>query len=117
MNDNQPVFAQVMEIVENGIINETWRVDELIISTTQISRLYNVNPATAMKAIGRLTDDGILYKRPGIGMCVAAGARGKIIERRRSTFLGDAIDKFLVEAKTLNITIEELIKIIKERES
>lgn len=115
MNDNQPVFTQIMEIVENGIIDGTWSADELIISTTQISRLYNVNPATAVKAISRLAEDGILYKRPGIGMCVAAGARGKIVERRKAAFLGTALDKFLAEAKTLNIPAEKLIKLIKER--
>jgi DNA-binding transcriptional regulator YhcF (GntR family) len=104
-----------MGIVENGIIDGTYRVDELIISTTQISRLYNVNPATAIKAISRLTEEGILYKRPGIGMCVAAGAREKIMERRKAAFLGAAIDKFLGEAKRLNISTRELINLIKEK--
>jgi DNA-binding transcriptional regulator YhcF (GntR family) len=104
-----------MEIIENGIIDGTYRVDGLIISTTQISRLYNVNPATAIKAIGRLTEEGILYKRPGIGMCVAAGAREKIMERRKAAFLGAAIDKLLAEAKMLNFSTKELIRLIEER--
>jgi DNA-binding transcriptional regulator YhcF (GntR family) len=104
-----------MGIVEDGVIDGSFRVDELIISTTQISRLYNVNPATAVKAISRLADEGILYKRPGIGMCVAAGAREKIMERRRAAFLGKALDEFLAEAKRLNIPVRELIKLIKGR--
>jgi DNA-binding transcriptional regulator YhcF (GntR family) len=115
MNDTQPVFMRIMEIIENGIIGGTWGTSELIVSTTQISRLYNVNPATAVKAVSRLTEDGILYKRPGIGMCVAEGAREKIMERRKAAFLGTALDTFLTEAKTLNITAEELINLIKER--
>jgi DNA-binding transcriptional regulator YhcF (GntR family) len=115
MNDSQPVFAYIMEIIENGIIGETWRTDELIISTTQISRLYNVNPATAVKAVSRLTEDGMLYKKPGIGMCVAEGAREKILERRKTAFLGTTVDTLLAEAKMLNISTEELINLIKER--
>jgi DNA-binding transcriptional regulator YhcF (GntR family) len=115
MNDSQPVFAYIMETIENGIIGETWGADELIISTTQISRLYNVNPATAVKAVSRLTEDGILYKRPGIGMCVARGARESILERRRAAFLGSAVDTLLAEAERLNISAEELITLIKER--
>jgi DNA-binding transcriptional regulator YhcF (GntR family) len=115
VNDSQPVFLQIVEIIENAIIDETYQTDELIISTTQISRLYNVNPTTAVKAISRLTDEGMLYKRPGIGMCVASGAREKILERRKTEFLGHAIDKFLAEAKTLSISTEELISIIKEK--
>ena len=115
MNDSQPVFLKIMGIIENSIIDETYHVDELIISTTQITRLYNVNPTTAMKAISRLTDDGILYKRPGIGMCVTREARAKIFERRKSAFLGGTVDRFLTEADTLGITTDELINLIKER--
>ncbi|MCL2470410.1 MAG: GntR family transcriptional regulator [Propionibacteriaceae bacterium] len=116
MNDNQPVFEQVMEIIENGIINKTWQVDELIISTTQISRLYNVNPATAMKAISRLTERGILYKRPGIGMCVAQGALEKISAERRDVFLHQTIDAVLLEARTLGISLQDLIDELTTRE-
>jgi len=115
LNDNQPVFAQIQAIIENGIITGIYKADDIIISTTQISRLYNVNPTTAVKAVSRLTDDGILYKRPGIGMCVAGGAREKIYKRRKEDFLGSAIDKFLSEANTLGFTVDELINLIKER--
>jgi DNA-binding transcriptional regulator YhcF (GntR family) len=106
-----------MEIVENGIIDETYGTDELIISTTQISRLYNVNPATAVKAVSRLAEDGILYKKPGIGMCVAAGAREKIVKRRKKRFTETTLGAFLAEARTLNITAEELVKLIREKET
>lgn len=115
MNDSQPVYIQIQAIIENDIINGTYAVDDLIISTTQISRVYNVNPTTAVKAISRLTEDGILYKRPGIGMCVAEGARDNIIERRKNVFLGTALDEFIAEANTLNIPTDELITLIKER--
>lgn len=115
MNDNQPVFIQIQTIIENDIINGTYAVDDLIISTTQISRIYNVNPTTAVKAISCLTEDGIIYKRPGIGMCVAEGAREKVFERRKRTFLGTTLDEFLAEANTLNISTHELITLIKER--
>ena len=116
MDDSRPIFAQLMEIIENDIITGVYAVDDIIISTTQISKLYSVNPTTAVKAIGRLTDDGILYKKPGIGMCVAEGARERIISRRKENFLGDTVDKLLAEAKTLGIPSNELIRVIKTRE-
>ena len=105
-----------MEIIENGIIGGVYAVDEIIISTTQISKVYSVNPTTAIKAIGKLTDDGILYKKPGIGMCVARGAREKIISRRKEIFLESTINKLLVEAKTLGIPVDELIGVIQNKE-
>ena len=116
MNDNQPVFIQIIEIIESDIITGVYQVDGLVVSTTQISKLYSVNPTTAVKAISKLADAGILYKKRGIGMCVAAGAKEKITARRKDVFINRTIDALLAEAKTLGIPLEELIGIIKSRE-
>jgi len=116
LNDSQPVFMQIMEIIENDIVTGAYKTDDLIISTTQISRVYSVNPATAVKAISKLTDAGILYKKRGIGMCVAEGAQEKIVRRRKDVFLNQSIDALLAEAKTLGITLDELVGEIKRKE-
>lgn len=116
MNDSQPVFLQIMETIESDIITGVYQTDDLIISTTQISKVYAVNPTTAVKAISKLTDARILYKRRGIGMCVAEGAREKITERRRAVFLNQTIDALLAEAKTLGFSVDELVGIIKNKE-
>lgn len=107
---------QIMEIIENDIVKGVYQVDDLIISTTQISKVYSVNHTTAVKAISKLTDAGILYKKRGIGMCVTKGASEKIIARRKDIFFNQSIEKLLLEAKTLNISINELIRIIKNKE-
>lgn len=116
LHDNQPVFLQIMDVIENGIITGIYKVDSTIISTTQISKVYSVNPATAVKAIGKLTDAGILYKKRGIGMCVADGAREKIMARRKDLFLNQTISALLAEAKTLGISAEELTEVIQSRD-
>lgn len=117
MNDSQPVFMQIMETIENDIITGVYQTDDLIISTTQISKLYSVNPTTAVKAVSKLTDAGVLYKKRGIGMCVAEGARENIFEKRKETFLSSTVTAFITEAKRLNISIDEIIDIIKNKES
>jgi DNA-binding transcriptional regulator YhcF (GntR family) len=115
LDDSRPVFAKIMEIIENNIITGTYAVDDLIISTTQISKIYSVNPTTAVKAVSRLTDDGVLYKKPGIGMCVTEGAKEKITLRRKDVFLNQTIGALLSEAKTLDISLRELISVIKNK--
>jgi len=115
MNDSRPIFQQIMERIESDIITGVYMPDELIISTTQIAKFYAVNHTTAVKAISKLTDAGILYKKRGIGMCVARGAPEMIKERRKRIFLNQTIDKLLTESKTLGLTVEELITIIKDK--
>jgi DNA-binding transcriptional regulator YhcF (GntR family) len=105
-----------METIESDIITGTYQTDDLIISTTQIAKVYSVNPTTAVKAISKLTDAGILYKKRGIGMCVAEGAREKITARRREVFLNQTIIALLEEAKTLGFSLEELVGVIMKRE-
>lgn len=116
MNDSQPIFLQIMERIESDIITDVYQVDNLIISTTQIAKVYSVNHTTAVKAISKLTDAGILYKKRGIGMCVAEGAKEKIIKRRKDAFLNQTIDALIMEAKTLGLSLDELISVIKNKE-
>ena len=116
MNDSQPVFQQIMEIIENDIITGVYKTDDLIISTTQISKVYSVNPTTAVKAISKLTDAGVLYKKRGIGMCVAEGAQEKITTRRKDLFLNQTLESIILEAKTLGIPFDELIGELKKKE-
>jgi len=106
---------QIMETIESDIITGAYQTDELIISTTQISKVYSVNPTTAVKAISKLTDAGILYKKRGIGMYVAEGAKEKITARRKDIFLNNTLDVILSEAKKLGISLDELINEMKTK--
>jgi len=116
LNESQPIFLQIMGLIESDIVTGVYKTDDLIISTTQISKVWSVNPTTAVKAISKLTDAGILYKKRGIGMCVAAGAKEKILIRRKDAFLTQGIDSMLAEAKTLGISTGELIDMIQQKE-
>ena len=116
MNDSQPIFQQIMERIESDIITGVYQVHDLIISTTNIAKLYSINHATAVKAISKLTDAGILYKKRGIGMCVAEGAKETITKRRKDAFLNQTIDALLAEAKTLGLSLDEVLQVIKNKE-
>lgn len=114
MNADKPIFIQIMEMIEDDIISDTYKVNDLIISTNQISKLLSVNPTTAVKAISNLTDNGILYKKRGIGMCVTEGAKEKILVRRKEEFCNNAIPILIKEAKKLGLSQNDILKMIKE---
>lgn len=117
MNSSQPVFLHIADRIESDIITGVYKTDDLIISTTQISKLYNVNPTTAVKAVGKLLDAGVLYKRRGIGMCVAPGAKETITAKRKKVFLEQTLDEVIAEARVLGIDTEHLVNLITEREN
>ncbi|MNP63624.1 hypothetical protein D3C76_1590390 [compost metagenome] len=81
----------------------------------QFASTFQINPATAVKGIGLLVNEGILYKKRGLGMYVAKGAKQTIMGKRRSRFYDEMVLKLLEEAEKLGMTNEDVIEMIKER--
>lgn len=113
MNDDRPIYQQIIEIIEDDILNGTYQPDDIIISTNQIAKIYSVNPTTSVKAVSSLTDKGILYKKRGIGMAVTDGAKNIILAERKERFFSQQLKEFLSAAEKLGITQSKLIEIIK----
>lgn len=113
-DEKQPIFQQVACIIEDDILNGTFRVDEQILSVAQFSQLFQINPATVVKGIGLLVHEGILYKKRGLGMYVATDAKQKIQMKRRDRFYKELLSNLLNEADKLGLTTEDIITMIKQ---
>jgi len=114
IDDNSPIFVQIAERIENDIIEGVLPEETQVPSTNQFAVFYQINPATAAKGVNLLVDTGILYKKRGIGMFVAEGARAKLMEKRREQFFEQYIVTMLHEAEKLGITIEQLTQMIQK---
>jgi GntR family transcriptional regulator len=112
MDDDRPIFVQISEMVENSIIDGSLAEESRAPSTNELAAFHRINPATAAKGLNQLVDDGILYKRRGIGMFVATGARDQLLERRRQAFADQYVRPLLAEARKLGIDTEEITKMI-----
>lgn len=116
LTEEKSIYLQIAEAIENDILRGILREEEQVPSTNELAKLYTINPATAAKGINLLVDQEILYKKRGIGMFVATGAREQIHKRRRNAFAKEHLARFLTEAQSLGITTKELITMIKENE-
>ena len=110
------IYLQIREMIEQDILRDILREEERVPSTNELSRLYAINPATAAKGVNLLVDEGILYKKRGIGMFVATGAKEAIRKKRRKHFYEDYVQTLLTEAASLGITREELVRMIRGEE-
>ncbi len=113
-DDKQPIFQQVAHIIEDDILNGTFRVDEQILSVAQFSQLFQINPATVVKGIGLLVNEGVLYKKRGLGMYVSTDAKPKILNRRRERFYKEMLSNLLIEADKLELSTGDIIDMIKQ---
>ena len=114
LNESLPIYVRIVEGVKDAILSGDLKEDEKILSTTYFSKTYNINIATVNKAINILVDEGLLYKKRGIGMFVKNGAVAQLIKERRLVFKERYIKATLIEAKRLNYTSEELQQIVKD---
>jgi DNA-binding transcriptional regulator YhcF (GntR family) len=112
MDDTRPIFMQIAERIENDIIEETLLEESQVPSTNQFAIFYQINPATAAKGVNLLVDQGILYKKRGIGMFVASGARAVLMEKRKEQFYEQYVVTMVREAEKLGITLDQLTKMI-----
>lgn len=108
----KPIYIQIAEGIEDDILNGLLAEGCECYSQYQISKLFNINPATAAKGINLLVQDGILYKVRGLGMHVSDGARDAIRKKRRQQFQAESISRMVNEAHKLGIGKDEMKSMI-----
>ena len=112
LTQEKSIYLQIAEMIETDILRDILLEEERVPSTNELAKQYAINPATAAKGVNILADEGILYKKRGIGMFVAEGAKETILNRRRSEFYNNYVKKLLEEAASIGLNKEEVIKLI-----
>lgn len=108
----KPLFQQVADQIAEGIFNGAYLEGEQIPSTTEISKSYQINPATVLKGMNLLVERQLIEKKRGIGMFVLPGAQERVRSARKEEFLNKEVLEVVAEAKKLGITAEQLKQLI-----
>jgi DNA-binding transcriptional regulator YhcF (GntR family) len=112
VDESRPLFVQIAEQVENEIIGGALPEGAQIPSINEFAAFHRINPATALKGVTRLVDDGVVEKRRGIGMFVVHGARERLLQQRRARFGDQYVRPLLAEADKLGVAPEELVAMV-----
>ena len=114
LDEGAPLFAQVADRLAEEIADGGLAEGERVPSMNELAAFYRINPATAAKGISVLTDEGLLEKRRGVGMFVAAGARQQLLAERRRWFAERYVEPMVAEAGRLGIGAGELVELIRQ---
>lgn len=114
LEQDKPIYMQIREKIEDQIVNNQLKEGGQAPSTNQLVAFYKINHATVSKGVNQLVDEGILYKKRGIGMFVAEGARNTLIQKRKDAFVDDYIVGLVLEAEKLGINEDEIVEYIKK---
>jgi DNA-binding transcriptional regulator YhcF (GntR family) len=111
----RPIYRQIADQISADILNGRLAPDEQVMSTNRFAAFYRINPATAAKAFQALVDDGLLYKRRGIGMFVSPTAPDRLRNRHRQRFYDAVVDPMVTEARAIGVPLDEIIAHIQSR--
>ncbi|MBU9711649.1 GntR family transcriptional regulator [Evansella tamaricis] len=111
-HDKKPIFQQIKEIIEDQIVKDQLREHDQIPSTTQMVQFYKVNHITISKGINLLVEEGIVYKKRGVGMFVSEGAKEQLLELRKNDFADEYVLPMIQEAEKLGLTESDIQEII-----
>ena len=113
-DQDKPIYLQIREKIEDQIVNDQLKEGEQAPSTNQLVSFYKINHATVSKGVNQLVEEGILYKKRGIGMFVAEGAKTMLVQKRKDAFVDDYVVGLVQEADKLGISESEIIDLIKK---
>jgi GntR family transcriptional regulator len=105
----EPIYIQIADQIRAQILSGDLREEAQVMSTTQYATTFRINPATAAKAFGILVDEGLIEKRRGLGMFVAAGAHERLLDEHRTAYLDEVFRPAVEQADLLGIPRATLV--------
>ena len=107
-NSNKSIYLQICDAICEQILSGTLGPDERIPSVREYGAEIGVNPNTIMRSYEKLTADGIIYNKRGIGYFISPDAPGTVLEAQRKDFIENELPQILKRMKLLGIDLSEL---------
>lgn len=107
-NANKSIYLQIADAICEKILSEELKGEERIPSVREYGAEIGVNPNTVMRSYEKLTTDGIIYNKRGIGYFVSSDAHGKVLSSLQREFFETEWPAVLRKMKLLEISISDL---------
>jgi DNA-binding transcriptional regulator YhcF (GntR family) len=115
--DNKPIFLQIADIMLSMIIRQQWKEDERIPSVRDLAVEMEVNPNTVMRSYAHLQESEIIYNKRGVGYFVENDGYVKAKNVKKSEFLTQDLPQILKKMEMLDMSIDEIVELFKNRKS
>src|SRR6266700_3252882 len=113
-NDGVPIYLQIVNQIKYLVAAGRLDAGDEIPPIRVLAGQLLVNPNTVARAYLELERAGVVSKRHGSGTYVS-DAGSPLARRERVKILTERVDGLLVEAQHMNIELEEIIKLLRER--
>ena len=105
-NGDKPIFLQIADAICDRILSGELKGEDRIPSVREYGADIGVNPNTMMRSYEKLTADGVIYNKRGIGYFVSPDARDQILALQRKEFLEKDVPAIKQRLALLGLTKE-----------
>lgn len=83
----KPVYVRLRDTIADSILSGRYKDGDPLPSVRAFAAEQGANPLTVAKAYQAFQDEGLVVVKRGVGMFVAHGARARLSEAERDTFI------------------------------
>ena len=114
-NDGVPIYLQIVKQVRYLVASGRLSPGDEVPPIRVLAQQLVVNPNTVARAYLELERAGVVTKRHGSGTYVSE-AGSPLARRERLKILTQRADALLAEARHLDVELDEVIKLLRERQ-
>lgn len=106
-NSNKSIYLQICDAICEQILSGDLAPDARIPSVREYGSEIGVNPNTVMRSYEKLTNEGIIYNRRGIGYFISSDAREIVLKEQRREFIENELPQIIKRMKLLGLDPKE----------
>jgi GntR family transcriptional regulator len=106
----KPVYVRLREVIADAILAGRFNDGDPLPSVRALAAEEGATPLTVAKAYQGVQDEGLIVVKRGVGMFVAPGARTRLRDSERATFIRDEWPAIRERMKRLGIDVDDLMK-------
>ena len=114
-SDPVPIYLQIVNQVKYLVAARRLSPGEEIPPIRVLAERLAVTPTPVARASRELEMAGVVEKRRTTGTYVSAGGP-RLARRERLRILSQRVDALLAEARQMNVTIDEVLDLVRERD-
>ena len=107
-NSNKSIYLQICDSICEKIMSGELGPDSRTPAVRDYGAEIGVNPNTVMRSYEKLTNDGIIYNKRGIGYFISPDAKDIVLQRSRKEFLEEEVPRIIKKMKLLGLVPSEI---------
>lgn len=102
---NKPIYIQICDAICEKILSGELQPEQRILSVREYGAEIGVNPNTVMRSYEKLTADGIIFNKRGIGYFVSPDAPELVLETLRKDFIENELPAIQKKMRLLGLDV------------